>query len=196
MALHGDPNPVFIKPVKDAIKATLIDSGMLFSEIDYNGIERNGRTAASITNSKVIPPVANQRSQRPNGGRVVAYRGDDGEQWVRSLRSDFILHFDVVIMSESLAESTEFLLDLIRKLPREITDHMPLMGKAIQPADEHGMPILLTVLEPLLPDENTSTAKRYLSSCVVRAEGGLYLDKQTTVRVTPKISIAGTFGTP
>ena len=189
---HNDPHPIFVKPCKDAIKAALVVAGLMDLDVSYSAIERNGATGARVLNSAKIPPVLNLLTQPSNGGRRANWRGDDGQQWIRSKRCELILHFDVTMWSEKLSEATQFFFDFARHLPREITDAMPASGLAVQPSDEHGMPILLTLLMPVLPDDTTETARQYKATCVVRAEGGLWLDKQTTFAVTPEITVSST----
>ena len=189
---HNDPHPIFVKPCKDAIKAALVLAGIGELDISYSSIERNGATGARILSSQKIPPVMNMAGDPPNGGVRSSWRGDDGQLRVRSKRFDLILHFDVTMWSEKLSEATQFFFDFARHLPRSITDAMPASGLAVQPADEHGMPILLTMLMPILPDDTTNTAKQYKATCVVRADGGLWLDKQATVAVTPVITVSST----
>ena len=190
---HTDPQPIFIRPCKEAIQTALVAAGVDPMAISFNAVERNGRTGARITNSQQIPPVANENEQVLNGGQRAHWKGDNGETYVRSLRYTFILHFDVVMWAEELETSTNMLFEFMRQLPRSITDNMPAAGYATQPADEHGMPILLTVLAPILPDDTTSTSKQYRTRCIVRAHGGVWEDKQVTKSVTPVISVSSTF---
>ena len=190
---HTDPQAVFVRPCKEAIQTALVAAGIDPMEISFNAVERNGRTGARITNSLQIPPVANVSEEVVNGGQRARWKGDNGETYVRSLRFTFILHFDVVMWAEELEKSTNFLFDFMRNLPRSITDEMPLTGVASPPSDEHGMPIKLTVLAPILPDDTTSTSKQYRTRCIVRAHGGIWEDKQVTVAVTPIISVSSTF---
>lgn len=190
---HNDQHPIFVKPCKDAIKGALVLAGLSDLDIEFNAIERNGSSGARITNSQRIPPVANLQGEPPNGRVRKSWRGDDGKTWLRSRRAELIMHFDVKLWSDTLSKSTGYLFDLIRFLPASITDMMPMGGLAVQPADEHGNPIILSIIQPIFPDDTTNTAKRYEGSCIVRAEGALWWDRAPLVSVDVVTQLSNTF---
>jgi hypothetical protein len=193
---HNDQHPIFIAPCKDAIKAALVRAGLNSLDVEFNAIERNGSSGARITNSQRIPSVANLEGSPSNGRVRKQWRGDDGKLWLRSRRSELIMHFDVKLWSDTLSKSTGYMFDLIRFLPASITDAMPIGGLTVQPADEHGNPIILTIIQPIFPDDTTNTAKRYEASCIVRAEGALWLDAAPLVSVDVTTQLSPTFASP
>lgn len=186
-AKHSDPHPVFVGPCKEVIKAALILAGIPEIDIDYSSVERNGAIGARILTSRNIPTTINYTEERPSGSRFATWRSDAGELITRAQRAHMTMSFEVQMWSESLSVATGFLFDFVRHMPRSAFDAMPQMGKAVQ--TDPGNRIEFGLVNPQLPDETTSTAKQYRSSIIVRADGGLYLDKGVTVQVDTRITM-------
>jgi hypothetical protein len=177
---HSDPSQIFIYPVKDTIRSTLIaiDPGFTMDSVSFNAIERDRSLGASVLLSSEIPPIANRKDEKSHSGSTgFSWRGADGVSlYERFWRSSLIVCFDVRVWAPSLEQSTRFLFQLIATLPRICYDGH-LQTDALHPEDDFlGNVIDLSVLSPRLPDDKTATSKTYYSSCIVRADGGIYHD--------------------
>lgn len=186
------PAPIFLLPCKVAIRTALVSAGLSDLEVRFDQVERSGVWSASIINSKQIPPVMNRKDERSNSGQVCHWLGDNGNKWTRERRFSFDLHLDVSISGPKLDECVLRFFEFCRHLPRSIKDGQLQSGLLVQDPNP-GNPIELTILAPQLPDDTVSTAKSYVTKCIVRAEGGIYLDTQKTFSVTPKPRLAAEF---
>lgn len=190
MASNSDPCPLFFGPVKDAVRKALVDSGIDEMDVQYNGQERAGLRRVTVTNSRQIPPVTNRTGERP-GAVSRRWPGDDGNIRIRRIIATMIVHFDVRISSPSITESTILLIGLHRHLPRAIGDGMLFPGLLEQrsAAGIEGNPVELSIITPIFPDDTVLTAKSYESSCIVRAEGAIYLDSPEHISATLRIAM-------
>lgn len=194
---HSDPSQIFIYPVKDAIRSTLIaiDPKFTIDSVSFNAIERDRSVGATVLLSSEIPPIANRKDEKPSSGGVgKPWRGTDGKTLYQRLwRSSLTVCFDVRVWSPSLADSTRYLFELIGTLPRHCFDgHLQLDPLEPEP-DYEGNPIELSVLSPRLPDDKTATSKTYYASCVIRADGGIYHDAAVKREVSGIIRTATPF---
>lgn len=196
MATNSDPCPLFFGPVKSAIRKALVDSGMDAIDVQLNAVERAGLKRATITNSREIPPVTNRTGER-TAAVERKFVGDNGNARNRYRVATMIVHFDVRITTPSITEATMLLIGLHRHLPRAIGDGMLFPGFAVQPSAVgiDGNPVELSIITPRFPDDTVATAKSYESFCIVRAEGGIFLDSPEHVSATLRVASPPTLET-
>lgn len=200
--MHGDPYHWFVDPVKQAIRETLLEftladfyPGVTHAftpeNVSFNGIERAQTVGATIMLSKQIQPSLDRKDEKPAGGRTeLSWTNDAGERVDRHLRSTFRVYFDVDLWMPKAAYATCALFHLVGNLPRSTVDGMTRSGLA-DPGDFRGNPVLLDVISPLLPEDLTSVSKSYRARAIVRAEGGIYVDRVSTrVRGAGRIQLA------
>ena len=190
---HSDPHPIFVKPVKDTIKAALVRAGISDLDIQFNAVERNGATGARIISSPAIPPSLSLADQRSSGGQRKSWHGPDGRQYVRVYRYGMILTYQVELWSESLSQTTGFMFDFLRFLPRHCFDGQVFPVDPDPPSTDIGNRVELTATMLVLPDDTTSTAKQYKASVQVRADGALWEDEPTRLNVETRLQVSPNF---
>lgn len=187
---NSDPHPIFFKPVKDAIRSTLVSAGLPELNISFNSIERDGILSATILQSRQIPPVMNRTQEVPSRKKF-AWVDSTGANRERIYCNSLILHFDVQIKAPSIAQVLGFFFEFCRLFPRSIPDGHRLADPLAPSYGEFlGNPLELSMITPLFPDDTVVTAKDYSCSWIVRAEGGVYFDSPARVSVTPVTHLA------
>lgn len=187
---NSDQYPIFFKPVKEAIRSSLMTAGLSDMDVSFNKIERTGQESGSIVISHQIPPVMNRTGEKP-ARKPFQWKDSAGKTRDRVYCADLIVHFDVNITGCSIQQVMDFFFGFVRVFPRATVDgHRLADPLAPDYATMLGNPIELSIITPTFPDDTVVTSKDYRVFFIVRAEGGIWFDSPPWVSVTPKTTLA------